>query len=67
LRENGEYYENDWPSHPERLEGLLASMANTPIKHSLEEIYIEECGLSLKQVMEMVERHGFTNIRQIVG
>jgi hypothetical protein len=30
--------ENDWSAFPERMEGLLASMAKTPIKHSLERI-----------------------------
>jgi hypothetical protein len=36
--------------HPERLEGLLAAMAKTQIKHSLEKIYVYDCGVSNEQV-----------------
>jgi hypothetical protein len=44
------------------VEGLLAAMAKTQIKHSLEEIDVDRCGVSLEQMKEMVDRHGFTNI-----
>jgi hypothetical protein len=47
------------------LEGLLAAMANTKIKHSLEEIVAFGCGANEEQVREMVDRHGFTNIKKI--
>jgi hypothetical protein len=47
------------------LEGLLAAMANTQIKHSLEIIRVWNCGVSEKHVREMVDRHGFTNIKMI--
>jgi nucleoside-triphosphatase THEP1 len=49
------------------LEGLLAAMAKTQIKHSLEEIGIICCGVIKEQVREMVDRHGFTNIKDIYG
>jgi hypothetical protein len=58
-------YANDWKEHPERLEGLLAAMANTQIKHSLEKIYVYHCGVSQEQVWKMMDRHGFTNIKGI--
>jgi hypothetical protein len=57
--------ENKWKKHPERLEGLLAAMAKTPIKHSLNRLYILGCSVSKEQVREMVDRHGFTNIKTI--
>jgi hypothetical protein len=47
------------------LEGLLAAMAKTQIKHSLEEMRVDYCGVSEEQVREMVDRHGFTNIKKI--
>jgi hypothetical protein len=47
------------------LEGLLAAMAKTQIKHSLEMIVISWSGVSKEQVREMVDRHGFTNVETI--
>jgi hypothetical protein len=64
LDDCGTKYDN-WFKHPERLEGLLAAMAKTRIKHSLKIIYVHCCGVSEKQVREMVEKHGFTNIKKI--
>jgi hypothetical protein len=61
----GEKYENNWEEHPERLEGLLAAMAKTQIKHSLDIMYVYYCGVSEKQMREMVDRHGFINIKTI--
>jgi hypothetical protein len=61
----GRWYDNNWRKHPERLEGLLAAMANTQIKHSLEKINVYYCGVSKEQVRKMVDRHGFTNIKWI--
>jgi hypothetical protein len=49
------------------LEGLLAAMAKTQIKHSLEGIWVNDCEVSEEQVREMVDRHGFTNIKDIYG
>jgi hypothetical protein len=40
-------------------------MAKTPIKQSLERIDVCNCGVSEEQVWEMVNRHGFTNIKKI--
>jgi hypothetical protein len=60
----GPHHENNWGEHPERMEGLLAAMAKTPIKHSLETIYID-CRVSEEQAREMLDRHGFTNIKDI--
>jgi hypothetical protein len=40
-------------------------MAKTPIKDTLEEIYVRYCGVSEEQVREMVDKHGFTNIKMI--
>jgi hypothetical protein len=60
----GKYHHNNWEEHPERLEGLLAAMAKTPIKHSLKKLGIINCGVSEKKVGEMVGRQGFTNIKQ---
>jgi hypothetical protein len=40
-------------------------MAKTQIKHSLEEIHVWGCGVSEEQIREMVDRHGFTNIKEI--
>jgi hypothetical protein len=60
LKGCGKKYDNNWQEHPERLEGLLAAMANTQIKNSLEKIYVINCG-----VREMVDKHGFTNIDYI--
>jgi hypothetical protein len=62
LYTSGEQYDNNWKEHPERLEGLLAAMTKTQIKHSLKEIWIQWCGVSQEQVREMVDRHGFTNV-----
>jgi hypothetical protein len=56
---------NNWADHPERLEGLLSAMAKVPIKHSLEKIWVLACAVSKQQVLEMVEKHGFTNIKEI--
>jgi hypothetical protein len=61
----GKKYDNNWEEHPERLEGLLAAIANSQIKHSLEKIYVINCGVSEEQVREMVDKHGFTNIDYI--
>jgi hypothetical protein len=61
----GVMYDNNWKEHPERLEGLLAAMAKTQIKHSLERINVEDCGVSKEQVREMVDRHEITNIDYI--
>jgi hypothetical protein len=61
----GAKYGNNWKDHPERLEGLLAAMAKTPIKHSLVGIYLLGCGVSEEQVWEMVDKHRFTNIKNI--
>jgi hypothetical protein len=47
------------------LEGLLAAMAKTQIKHSLEGIWASDCGVNKEQVREMMDRHGFTNIKNI--
>jgi hypothetical protein len=47
------------------LEGLLAAMAKTQIKHSLEEYMLIDCGVSEEQVRKMVDRHGFTNSKNI--
>jgi hypothetical protein len=58
-------YNNNWDEHPERLEGLLAAMAKTQIKHSLENINATGSGVSEETVMKMVKRHGFTNIKNI--
>jgi hypothetical protein len=58
-------YDNNWEEHPERLEGLLAAMAKTQIKLSLEEIWVGLCGVNEKQVREMLDKHGFTNIKKI--
>jgi hypothetical protein len=44
----------------------LAGMAKSPIKHSLETIWIGKCGVYKEQVREMVDRHGFTNIKEII-
>jgi hypothetical protein len=63
---SGDKYGNNWREHPERLEGLLAAMAKTQIKHSLEEIRVCLCGVSEEQAKEMMDRHGFTNIKEIV-
>jgi hypothetical protein len=41
-------------------------MAKTQIKDSLEEIYVDDCGVSEEQVREMVDKHGFTNIKKII-
>jgi hypothetical protein len=57
-------YDN-WKEHHERLEGLLAAMAKTSIKDSLEEMHVQYCGVSEEQVREMVDKHGFTNIKKI--
>jgi CRISPR/Cas system type I-B associated protein Csh2 (Cas7 group RAMP superfamily) len=65
LNQSGEKYDNNWKEHPERLEGLLAAMAKTQIKHSLKEIDVDDCGVSKEQVREMVDRHGFTNVKEI--
>jgi hypothetical protein len=59
----GTSYDNNWKEHPERLEGLLAAMAKTQIKHSLETIWVLDCEASEKQVRKMVDRHGFTNVK----
>jgi ribosomal protein S18 acetylase RimI-like enzyme len=40
-------------------------MAKVPIKHSLEKIWVLACAVSKQQVLEMVEKHGFTNIKEI--
>jgi hypothetical protein len=61
----GTKYDNNWKEHPERLEGLLASMAKTQIKHSLNRITVHSCGVSKKLVLDMVNRHGFTNVLKI--
>jgi hypothetical protein len=63
----GTMYDSNWEEHPERLEGLLAAMAKTQIKHSLETICVNKCGMNEEQVREMVDRHGFTNIGLIVA
>jgi hypothetical protein len=63
----GRKYDNNWGEHPERSEGLLAAMAKTQIKNSLETIYVDYCGVSEEKVREMVDRHGFTNIKEIYG
>jgi hypothetical protein len=52
---------NNWDEHPERLQGLLAAMAKTQIKHSLEEIVTFSRKVSKSQMEEMMVRHGFTN------
>jgi hypothetical protein len=49
------------------LEGLLAAMAKTQIKHSLETIWVGKCGVSNEQVEKMVYKHGFTNVKKIVA
>jgi (2Fe-2S) ferredoxin len=41
-------------------------MAKTPIKDTLEEIDVWYCGVSKEQVREMVDKHGFTNIKKII-
>jgi hypothetical protein len=58
-------HNNDWSKHPERLEGLLAALAKTSMKNSLQEIDVKDCGMRKKKVMEMVEKHGLTNIKEI--
>jgi hypothetical protein len=58
-------HDNNWEEHLERLEGLLAAMAKTPIKDSLEDILVGYCGLSEEQVREIMDRHGFHNIKEI--
>jgi hypothetical protein len=63
----GVMYGNNWGEHPERLEGLLAAMAKTLIKYSLETIFVSSNGVSNKQVREMMDRHGFINIKWIFG
>jgi hypothetical protein len=60
-------YDGNWKEHPERLEGLLAAMAKTQIKHSLETIWVCDCGVSKKQVRKMMDSHGFTNIKNIIA
>jgi hypothetical protein len=35
------------------------------MKHSLEEIDIGYCGVSKKDLREILSRHGFTNIKEI--
>jgi hypothetical protein len=59
----GYEYGNNWKEYPERLEGLLAAMAKTQIKHSLERIDVIKCGMHMEQVMKMVDRHGFANVK----
>jgi hypothetical protein len=65
LYQSGDKYGNNWEEHPERLEGLLAAMAKTQIKHSLERIGVIYCGVDKKKMKKMVDRHGFTNVKQI--
>jgi hypothetical protein len=57
---------NNWEEHPERLEGLLAAIAKTPIKHSLQEIDVGHSGVSKEQVREMVYRLGFAGVEEII-
>jgi hypothetical protein len=61
----GRNYDNNWEEHPERLEGLLAAMTKTQLKHSLEIIWVNNCGVDEEQVNEMVDKHRFTNIKEI--
>jgi hypothetical protein len=61
----GSHHDNNWKEHPERLEGLLAAMAKTPIKDSLEKIWVSSCGVNKWQIRKMLDRHGFTNIKFI--
>jgi hypothetical protein len=42
---SGKRYGNNWKEHPERLEGLLAAIVKTQIKHSLEIIDVWDCGV----------------------
>jgi hypothetical protein len=63
FNECGGNYGNNWNEHPERLEGLLAAMAKTQIKHSLERIDVTFCRVSKEQLREMKHRHRFTNVK----
>jgi hypothetical protein len=40
-------------------------MAKTPTKLSLEKISVGWCGVSKELMREMMDRHGFTNIKEI--
>jgi hypothetical protein len=63
----GSSFENKWEEHPERLEGLLAAISKTSIKDSLETLNVEDCNLNEKQVNEMKESHGFSDILKIMA
>jgi hypothetical protein len=47
------------------MKGLFAAMAKTSIKHSIKEIELISCGMSTEKVREMMDKHGFTNVRKI--
>jgi hypothetical protein len=55
-----------YPEKFEKLEGLLAAMAKTPIKQSLEVLHVDYYKMNKKQVKEMAKKHGFTNVKNII-
>jgi hypothetical protein len=61
LFECGHKY-GDWHKCLNGLDGLLMAIAKTPIKHSLEEIDLQYCGLSDAEV----RKHGFTKLKSIM-
>ena len=54
--------ENDWYSHPERLERVIKAISLCSMKDSLKTLHVYWWGIGLKKVEEMLEKYKLDNV-----
>lgn len=58
--------ENAWASKSQQhLNDFIAAVSKSKIKHSLTEVYINECDIDQVEAMKILTKHGFPSIKVI--
>ena len=59
----GNYHDNNWSSHPDKLGRIIKAISLCSMKDSLQTLNIRDCGVSVQKVKEMLSTHGMPNVQ----
>ena len=55
--------ENDWSSHPERLERVIKAISLSSMKDSLKTLNVYKWNMGVKEVEQMLEKYKLDNVQ----